>query len=726
MPILTKDFLDSEFPEPNGKFPNPEPAPVEPEADMSRDVVGPIGSAINSEEETIIFYKDLLDMFPDFAPVLEDIIAEEEKHIGQLEVLRNSSSSEMTKNIEKGVEEAEHQLETGSSEEPDDLGEAEVEVDDIAIEIPEEDTIETASKGEIPTEGEFKEYSDKADIEAAKAEIDSEDEKSRYIDDILNEDVSKKKWIYQGPIYNDNGMVVRDGYEWVHAEDKQTAVKELIKRLKKAYKSSHIHIEPQFVKAEDEELSEGIYSYQTFVTRKPGEKSPTKSLIYRDELVIEHSPYGIDKLGSTWKNHIDKLISWCYENYPGLPRVTADYRLEKFGKEAESKEAYISAIESELKRGRMSIQESLITESYNPEVKPGDKIRIIDMAGESHYAGRTGEVEYIDDMGQIHGTWGGCALIPEEDTYELIIDENLTEEIELEEAYKFPKLGSLPNAREQILEIIQQDNWSMAEFIIDGHIEVPYYIKAKHLTSGQQRVGTLTDFEVETDGIITIYFDRYGHQNYEDLEYIISDVPRSTITYTMLKAIQNAATKLNKQIGTAVARDNNVYALLQQNPEIAEEFKQTIKKITYEIPLLDQYSPIGELDKDGELLSEEAVEKLEKIYDNFINLPFANDAIDAGMVKHRDFTTDTSRNIATSWGGIGLITFNCTIDQLSEHAQALILTAKVKKEDSDGHVVDKATMVSCYRLANALIKYFDNDISFYQKKSVLVASLKNK
>lgn len=625
MPILTKDFLDSEFPEPDGKFPNPESVPAEaaePEADMSRDVVGPMGSAINSEEETIVFYKDLLDMFPDFAPVLKDIIAEEEKHIGQLEVLRNSSSSEMTKNIEKGVEEAEHQLETGSSEEPDDLGEAEVEVDEIAIEIPEETVDETTSKGEIPTEGDFKEYSDRADIDAAKAEIETDDEKSRYIDDILNEDVSKKKWIYQGPIYNDNGMVVRDGYEWIHADDKQTAVKELIKRLKKAYKASHIHIEPQFVKAEAEE--------------------------------------------------------------------------------------------------------SLITEAYNPEVKPGDKIRIIDMAGEPHYAGRTGEVEYIDDMGQIHGTWGGCALIPEEDTYELIVDENLTEEIDLEEAYIFPKLGSLPNAKEQILETIMQDSWAMAEFIIDGHIEVPYIIKAKQTISGQRRAGTITDFEIEADGRITMYFDWFGHQKSEDLEYIISDVPRSTITYTMLKAIQNAATKLSKQTGTAVARDNNVYALLQKNPEIAEEFKRTIKKITYEIPLLDQYSPIGELDKDGELLSEDAIEKLGKIYDNFINLPFATDAIDAGMVKHRDFTTDTSHNIATSWGGIGLITFNCTLDQLSEHAQALILTAKVKKEDSDGKVVDKTTMISCYRLANALIKYFNNDIKFYEKKASLVASYKRK
>ena len=52
MPILTKDFLDSEFPDPDGKFSKPEPVPVEPakpEVDMSRDVVGPMGSAINSE-----------------------------------------------------------------------------------------------------------------------------------------------------------------------------------------------------------------------------------------------------------------------------------------------------------------------------------------------------------------------------------------------------------------------------------------------------------------------------------------------------------------------------------------------------------------------------------------------------------------------------------------------------------------------------------------------------
>ena len=52
--------------------------------------------------------------------------------------------------------------------------------------------------------------------------------------------------------------------------------------------------------------------------------------------------------------------------------------------------------------------------------KVGDKIRIIYMEGEPQYAGREGTVEFIDDAKQIHGTWGGCALIPGSDSWEII------------------------------------------------------------------------------------------------------------------------------------------------------------------------------------------------------------------------------------------------------------------------------------------------------------------
>jgi hypothetical protein len=50
----------------------------------------------------------------------------------------------------------------------------------------------------------------------------------------------------------------------------------------------------------------------------------------------------------------------------------------------------------------------------------GKKIRIINMLNEQNYAGKIGVVTHIDDMGQIHGTWGGLAIIPEVDTFEII------------------------------------------------------------------------------------------------------------------------------------------------------------------------------------------------------------------------------------------------------------------------------------------------------------------
>ena len=52
--------------------------------------------------------------------------------------------------------------------------------------------------------------------------------------------------------------------------------------------------------------------------------------------------------------------------------------------------------------------------------KIGDVIRIIDMDGEPHYAGREGIIRHIDDMGQLHGDWGGLAVIPGTDTFEIV------------------------------------------------------------------------------------------------------------------------------------------------------------------------------------------------------------------------------------------------------------------------------------------------------------------
>ena len=48
------------------------------------------------------------------------------------------------------------------------------------------------------------------------------------------------------------------------------------------------------------------------------------------------------------------------------------------------------------------------------------KVHIIKMVGEPQYNGREGYATYIDDMGQIHGTWGGLALQPNFKNYRIV------------------------------------------------------------------------------------------------------------------------------------------------------------------------------------------------------------------------------------------------------------------------------------------------------------------
>ena len=47
----------------------------------------------------------------------------------------------------------------------------------------------------------------------------------------------------------------------------------------------------------------------------------------------------------------------------------------------------------------------------------GKQIMIVEMKKEPEYTGKKGVVTHIDDIGQIHGTWGGCAIIPDIDKY---------------------------------------------------------------------------------------------------------------------------------------------------------------------------------------------------------------------------------------------------------------------------------------------------------------------
>ena len=58
------------------------------------------------------------------------------------------------------------------------------------------------------------------------------------------------------------------------------------------------------------------------------------------------------------------------------------------------------------------------------KVKIGDLIKVIKMEGEPDYSNRVGTVKAIDGIGQLHGTWGGLAIIPEKDTYQILKENN--------------------------------------------------------------------------------------------------------------------------------------------------------------------------------------------------------------------------------------------------------------------------------------------------------------
>jgi len=53
-------------------------------------------------------------------------------------------------------------------------------------------------------------------------------------------------------------------------------------------------------------------------------------------------------------------------------------------------------------------------------IEKDDEIEIVQMVDEPHYNGRIGKVLFIDSIGQLHGTWGGLAVIPEQDEIKII------------------------------------------------------------------------------------------------------------------------------------------------------------------------------------------------------------------------------------------------------------------------------------------------------------------
>ena len=55
------------------------------------------------------------------------------------------------------------------------------------------------------------------------------------------------------------------------------------------------------------------------------------------------------------------------------------------------------------------------------DFKEGMNIRIVHLDGEDDaFDGKEGKIVYVDSLGQLHGTWGGLAIIPEVDDFKVL------------------------------------------------------------------------------------------------------------------------------------------------------------------------------------------------------------------------------------------------------------------------------------------------------------------
>ena len=66
------------------------------------------------------------------------------------------------------------------------------------------------------------------------------------------------------------------------------------------------------------DLSENIWAYQTW-TRTGQRNKPIYTLTYGENIIAKYDKNTFDLiLGADWERHIDKLIDWLREYYPGF------------------------------------------------------------------------------------------------------------------------------------------------------------------------------------------------------------------------------------------------------------------------------------------------------------------------------------------------------------------------------------------------------------------------
>ena len=151
-----------------------------------------LAQGISLENDSIIYYNQLKEMFPEDSQVIQDIIDEELKHVGQLQALLNKNPN-VLQNFSKGIKEGEKQIAGVPDADPDSATEALMgyedprlkKLEDLVVKKLQESTLDEEIKEDtiedIYINGieEYMGYLDEeGDIDMSKAETDLKDEAS--------------------------------------------------------------------------------------------------------------------------------------------------------------------------------------------------------------------------------------------------------------------------------------------------------------------------------------------------------------------------------------------------------------------------------------------------------------------------------------------------------------------------------------------------------------------
>lgn len=103
--------------------------------------------------------------------------------------------------------------------------------------------------------------------------------------------------------------------------------------------------------------------------------------------------------------------------------------------------------------------------------KVGDKIVIKGFAGDEpsayDYIGKTGTVQMIDDMGQLHGDQGGLAILPEDD-FEILQDGETAHMFDME-GMDVPEVYVLPRQLDDLLSQVYDAGNANCDCTVDDH-----------------------------------------------------------------------------------------------------------------------------------------------------------------------------------------------------------------------------------------------------------------